>query len=167
MDLDLDRMFYGKQIDRLFEESGRPVVVVFREKHADDQSACLNRDELERVCLTKLWIRYHMGYFCVSPKPRLPPLSKDVVNAMRDGETKKGATDEWAYYVRECARHEDEIEQLKTIEAALRARDGTLAFSVLQSRSDGEYEGFDVEPARKIDDAPAGDLLSVKPDWVD
>ena len=69
MDLDRIREFYGKRIDRLFEEPGRPVTVVFREKHGDDQSACLNRDELERVCLTKLWSRYHIDYFDVGLKP--------------------------------------------------------------------------------------------------
>ena len=161
MELDRIREFYDKQIDRLFEEPGRPVVVVFRERHGDDQSVCLNRDELDRVCLAKLWARYHGGYFDVSPIPALPPISKDVVDAMRDGETKKGATDEWAYYVRECRSHDDAIGQLETVTAALRDRDGTLAFAALQVRDIGEFE-----PATKIWDPPAGDLLSVKPNWA-
>ena len=167
MDLDRIREFYGKRIDRLFEEPGRPVTVVFREKHGDDQSACLNRDELERVCLTKLWSRYHIDYFDVGLKPTPPPIPKDAVDAMIDGGIKRCAVDEWACYDREHGQHEDAIKQLEMVKAALRDRDGTLAFAVLQARDNGEYESFDVEPATKIWDAPTGDLLSVKPDWVD
>lgn len=157
--------FYGKRIDVLFSEPGRPVVVVFQEEPENDQYACLNRDEFKRVCLTKLWSHYHMDYYEVDPKPAIPPIPKDKIAALPDGETKRGALEEWASYERGCDLHEDSVNLLEIVETALLARDGTLAFAVLQIRSDYEYERFDVWPTT-IEDPPAGDLLSVKPDWV-
>lgn len=159
--------FYGKRIDRLFTEPGRPVFVVFREKHEYNKSICLNRDELERVCLTKLWNNYHMDYYWADSKPTIPPIPKDEIDAMPDGETKSGALEEWASFSHRCDSHERSTEQLEVVETALRDRDGTLAFAVLQIRGDAEheYEGFDVGPTM-IEDPPAGDLLSVKPEWM-
>ncbi len=170
MNLDRVREFNGKRIGRLFGEPGRPVVVVFREKHADDKYACLDRDELERVCLKKLWERYHTGHYCdfgdPNPEPVPPPIPKDEVFALPDGETKRGATEDWRSYAAAVSGRSESAELLGMVEAALRGRDGTIAFAVLQSCRCGEYEGFEVESARNAEDTPAGDLLSVKPDWV-
>lgn len=169
MDLDRMREFHGRRIDRLFgEEPGRPVIVVFREKHADDTTACLDRDELERVCLNKLWERYHTGHYCdfgdTDPEPSRPPIPKDEVGALPDGETKRGATEDWRRYEASLSHRRESAKLLGTVEAALRGRDGTIAFAVL--RRGGEYEGFEVGSARKAAAPPDGDLLDVKPDWV-
>lgn len=155
--------YYNKLIDSLFE-SGRPVIVVFREKHGDHLLACLDRCELEQVCLYALWERYHLGYFIVNSKPTLPPIPKDKIDAMPDGETKSGAVEEWKCYDRECSWHKDASRQLETVETALRDRDGTSAFAVLRARSDREYEYFGFEIGEKVDGPPEVDLLNIEPD---
>ncbi len=171
MDLDRMREYHGRRIDRLFGETpGRPVVVVFREKHADDRSACLDRAELEQVCLKKLWERYHMGHYCdfgdpdPDSEPMRPPIPKADVYAMQDGETRSGATEDWRQYDAAVSNRRESAELLETVKAALSGRDGTIAFAMLQACNCGEYEGFEIESARSADGPPAGDLLGVKPD---
>jgi len=172
MDMDIDRIRnVGERIDKLFELSPphrskrRPVIVVFREKHADAKFACLDRSELERVCLSALWDRFHMGYYEVDPEPVVPAISREDVDAMPDGGIKTAATEEWKQYDRARSWHRETTERMELVAAALRHRDGTTAFAVLEACSGGEYEGFEVEPAQKIEDPPRVDLLSVKPPW--
>ena len=157
----------NKRIDRLFE-SKRPVIIVFREKHADVKFACLNRNELECVCLSTLWERYHMGYYCDfgdtdSHTPNMPPISKSDINTMPSGITKNAANQEWEHYEAELSAQKETTHQLKLIETALRERDGTIAFAILKNHSGGEYEGFEVESSNKIENLPQTDLLNIKP----
>lgn len=163
------RKYINKQIDKLFEH-GRPVIIVFREKHSDIIFACLNRNELEDVCLGKLWERYHMGYYCDfgdnSQPPNPPPISKNDIEAMSDGITKNAAIQEWEHYEAAIAWGKKENEQLKLVETSLRDKDGITAFAILRNCRDGEYEGFEVESATAIENPPEVDLLNVKPDWV-
>lgn len=169
MDIDGMRKFYGRRIDGLFGAAGRPVVVAFREKHGDGRYACLDRGELEAVCLEKLWERYHMGYYGNADDegdpPAPPPIPKADIPAMPEGLTRSAAAQEWRQHEASLSRRRAEAEELEAVTAALRGRDGTLAFAVLQSRGDAEYEGFDVEPGAEIGGPPAGDLLSTK-DWA-
>lgn len=172
MDIDTHwRKRIGERIDKLFELSPthrskrRPVIVVFREKHADAKFACLDRGDLERVCLSVLWDRFHAGYYEVDPEPAPPPISREEVDAMPDGGIKTAAIEEWKQYDRERSWHRETAERMELVAAALRERDGAAAFAVLEACSGGEYEGFEAEPAQKIEDPPRVDLLSVKPPW--
>lgn len=163
------RKYISRQIDKLFE-LGRPVIIVFREKHSDIKFACLNRNELEHICLDKLWERYHMGYYCDfgddSQPPNPPPVSKDFIETLPDGVIKDAAVQEWKSYEAKISWSKEENEQLKLVETSLRERDGTTAFAILRDHEDGEYEGFEVELATEIENPPKVDLLKVKPDWV-
>jgi len=153
-----------RRINKLFED-GRPVIVVFREKHCDPKHACLDRDEFERLCLTAVWERYHRGYYEAHPEPATPPLSKEQVAAMPDSDTKRAAQKEWEHHAAASGWRQGSLEILELAETALRDRDGALAFLVLDARSDGEYEGFEVEASPFIDEPPPN-LPETAPEWV-
>ena len=153
-----------RRINELFED-GRPVIVVFREKHCDPKHACLDRNEFERLCLTAVWERYHRGYYEAYPEPSPPPLSKEQVAAMPDSDTKRAAQAEWEHHASATGWHRESLEILGLAETALRDRDGAIAFLVLDARSDAEYEGFEFETSPAIDEPPSN-LLGIAPEYV-
>lgn len=168
-ELDQMRKHIGEQINKLFKHK-RPVIIVFREKHEHAKFACLNRNELELVCLEKLWKRYHMGYYCDfddnSQPPNLPPISKIDIKTMPDGITKDAAIQEWEHYESAISWDKKTNERLKLVKTSLHERDGVIAFSILRECRDNEYEGLDIEPAIKIENLSRIDLLTEKPDWL-
>jgi len=154
-----------KRIEKMFEGGGR-VVVVFREKHADPKHACLSAEEMERLCLAAVWERYHQGYFAVeTSEVQRPPLEREAVEALPDGDTKRAAQREWKQYDSALGWRREEKAQREMAETAMRERDGALAFLLLEARSDYEYEGFEVEVTRPVEELPP-DPLGTAPSWV-
>lgn len=161
----MDRNGLRRYFRKRFDTFCWPMVVRFREKHHDDQFACINSADLERVCLAKLWQRYHMNYYCVNQKPAKLPVTQSAAKTWPAGAAKRGLAADWENYQTALRRYEEETERLKLVEAALRERCGELAFTVLEACTGGEYEGFEIDSG-KIGDLPKGNLLSDKPEWM-
>lgn len=162
MDMNKVRIFYDKRINKLFE-SGRPVIVIFKEKHCDSRFVCLDQNEFEQIFLEILWTRYHQGYYEYDPKPTKLSITEDDIETMKDGGMKNGAIADLEQYKSDCIWYEKSVEQMELITTSLQERDGVIAFAVLEARSGGEYEGLEIESAINICGVPNVELLVTKP----
>lgn len=154
------------EIERLFAESeGRPLSLVFIGKHGREMFVCTDAGEAYNFCLSVLWQRYHSGYyFEEEEEPSLPPLTKEQIDQMPYGETKRGALNEWAGYERSLRWYRDSMHGMEQARLALTQRDGETAFVILWGRRHGEYEEFEIVSTERPAVLPKGDLLQEKPD---
>lgn len=153
----------SKRIDKLFE-SGRPVLIIFRDKHEDHHSICLNRNELEMECLEWVWLRYHDDYYDVIPEPTKPIITQEQSSAMPNCEAKQGALRDLLNYRTELYEHTETAYWGEMVNIALKNRDGVTAFAVLESHSDHQYNGFEIKKSEVIRNLPNVDLLEVRPE---
>lgn len=152
----------SKRIDELFE-SGRPVLIIFGDKHENHYSICLNRDELEVACLEWVWIKYHDNYYGIIPEPMKPTITQEQIDAMPNCEMKQGALRDWLSYKTELHGHQETTYWGEIINIALQNRDGVMAFAVLEAHNDYQYESFEVKKSEAIKIPPNVNLLKIEP----
>jgi hypothetical protein len=148
-------------ISRLFEDGA--VICTFKGKYSSENFTCLHPDELKDVALYILWRRWHSGnYFSDPSKPVAPSIPEDQVFSMPNDSIKEAAVMAWQNYRSEIRHYEQCVFDNARVEYALQNREGLLAYIILVSRSDYEYEYMDVYRLDKFN-IPDGDLLNTKP----
>lgn len=163
MTLDKLRNDTNGRIDKLFA-SGRPVSIIFGDKHENHYSVCLNKDELEVACLHQVWIKYHDNYYGVIPEPMKPTITQGQIDEMPNCEAKQGALRDWLNYKTELYGHKETTYWGEIINIALQNRDGVMAFAILEAHNDYQYEGFEVKKSEATRIPPNVDLLAARPE---
>lgn len=74
------------------------------------------------------------------------PVAEEKRRMLREEARKK-----LAYYKRELAYHEDEVENYARIEKAMKEKDAKLAWECIRDAGEGEYEGYSIERAEALE----------------
>lgn len=121
-------------------------IVVLKEKHGDRYLAAPTLDDFYSQCLSIVKSRHEeeCWYDYDSDIPESPALTKEQVKALKDGCIKQAAEEEWERYEQAIKQAESNKEERTMLKLAL-AGDGLMAALFLKGRSDGEYEGFELE----------------------
>lgn len=139
----MSREGYIKRLGRLV---GPDVVLVFQEKHGDRKFKVPTVESLYKVALKVLADR--MEYDIVEPddsdRPNIGFTKEDLTNGkFPEGSLILAAAQKvWKDAQSQDSEYQIAAQQLKDATKALKEKDGALAFSVLESRNDWEYEGF-------------------------
>ncbi len=123
-------------------------IIVVTEKHGTRYFAADTKDQLHASALKILSERLTDGYWYAEPeKPTQPVLLSDEQIAMlpKDSSTRIHAEDERKVYRRAVRNYEEDLLRYNAIRKAVADKDGAAAWKVLQSRTDHEYEGCDLE----------------------
>ena len=123
-------------------------VLIAKEKHGTRYMDASTKDAFLANALKLMKERIgHGWYYELEPGegPKVPELTQDQVDALPDGEIKDTAKAQWKRYRRQLRdRAEDDNFAVK-VRKALADEDGELAWDVLRTRSDAEYEYVSLE----------------------
>lgn len=134
------------------ERNYEPSVLVLHEKHGDYYLNALTPEALCKSALSVLKGRMESGDFYNEPeyeKPQQPELSREKAYALPVGKVKDLAERQWIEYNRALRDYEEENKQYNDIKKAIENEDGRMAYQILCSRSDYEYERISLELLRE------------------
>lgn len=125
-------------------------IAEFTEKHDSTRFVILNDEELDAVCLYMLQERLRQGYWYHKPKePEQPTYTKEEAENLK-GPAREAALQELKTYTSAKRRHEDNGDEWDQIQKTVKNKDGKEAFNILRSRSDHEYERFELHIAHRL-----------------
>jgi hypothetical protein len=147
MDIICMHKFLEKRLEQITKT---PHVMVTHEKHGIriwDASSC---ESIFKSCLDLLEERAETGWVSKPDEQYIqrykPDLTKDQADALPEGTIKLEALKQIKTYSVKKKRLRQEKEEWDEIQKALKNEDGALAFMILDTRRDHEYENFTFEP---------------------
>ena len=123
-----------------------PMLLIFNEKHGNRYFEIANDEALFKAALKIVTERLKAGYWY--EKPRACPKALDYTLAEIVSMPKSlqpQAEKALRVYEGELAAHNDEVEEYTKIERAVAEKNGRIAYEILRSREDAEYEGFELK----------------------
>lgn len=137
-----------------------PMLLVFKEKHGDRYYHVVDDKMLLAVALKILTERFEEGYWYGEPSdlpdpPKAPDFTKEQVEAMPES-LRPAAYKKLHDYAVAMRQYNEEVDDYRRIEKAVREKDGREAWQALNDRSDAEYEGFNLERYESVDEDEEG-----------
>lgn len=83
------------------------------------------------------------GYYDPGEGPKSPTYSKEEIETLK-GPAKEAAQNEWKKFKKASEYHQNEKQTYNDIKQALDTNNGVEAYSVLDLRSDYEYEKMEI-----------------------
>jgi hypothetical protein len=128
-----------------------PVIMTVHGDDFDNTYFCATEQDFHNACLEELASRVNVGYIYAPDEPKEKPLSVEELKQLPDNEAVlKTIQDQQTKVVQRWDEYEEEQEQVNLIATALRESDGELAWRILQSRNDYEYEYTDLQRVRPV-----------------
>lgn len=121
-------------------------ILVFKEKYGDRYfDASTPEKELDaylKIAKQRIKDGYWYDIDCVVPEE--PEISKEQIAKMKDSGLKTAAIQEWENYEYNL-RYLKECEETEKLIKLVKKGDKQAAKTLIWSRRDGEYEGFEIE----------------------
>lgn len=150
-----------KYFDRVLDPKrlSQGVALVFHEKHDDRRFNVKCQDDVFKVCLKIVKERFEDGWYS-GEASAVPTYPVDAVEKIIADLKVKGAqsheydyltkqVQSWRYSVKNVVEENKFLEQVKE---AIKEKSGKLAYLILESRQDGEYEGFELDAFESVED---------------
>lgn len=126
----------------------RARIVMFDEKHSQRHFIYNNRAEFYAIMLFVLIERFESGdWYFEGDMPEEMEMSLDEIEKIKDQATKDFALEKYHNYQRELKDYQKENQQYLNIEKAVQEKNGQIAYNIMASRRNYEYENFEtIEP---------------------
>lgn len=122
-------------------------VLIFEEKHGNRYFHVSNDKELQAASLQVLTDRHKAG--CWYPKPEESDVKPSELDKL-PASLQKAVNESWSEYSHAMRDYNQEVVEYKTIDRAVRDKDGEAAWNILNARKDAEYEGLQLEPYEEV-----------------
>ena len=131
----------------------RPSVLVCDEKHGNRYLPAKDDAEMFRSALKVLGERLKDGYWYTKPDGKAPEKPDVDESEIGNLPVSLQATDRqlWKRYEAAIDARKEELAEYAAIERAVSERDGELAWRILRSRRDYQYEGVMIVELEEVD----------------
>lgn len=119
-------------------------IAVFREDNGNRYFDACTTEDIGRACVSVLKQRKQEGWF-TKPGPEPVPPSRKPEDFEDDKELQKAVTRQWANYTVNLRDWKEEVSDWEDLQEAVNTDNYYVAFTLCQSRSGYEYEGFSLE----------------------
>ena len=126
-------------------------IIVFDEKHGDRYFDASTAAKLQAVALKILTERLKSGYWYFKPEPFKEDPEKEIEKLTKDSEQitdsflRNAAEERIGRLHKGLDAYKRDTRMWEEIQKAVKEKDGNLAYQLLNSRRNYEYEGFDLE----------------------
>lgn len=128
-------------------------IIIFKEKHGSQHFIAHNLGELEKIALKVFKERVEDEYwydYSDLEEPVRPDISKEDAEKLKNEQIKRSVLEAWKSYEYDLKNNKEWLEEKRLYESALKDERGNIALAFLDSRRNGEYEGFEIIDAEII-----------------
>jgi len=118
-------------------------LIVLKEKHGTSFLNASTESKLHRAALSVVEARLHpqWGHYYEEDPPEPINITQEDIDKLPDGRGKDALIKQLENYREEVAAYERDNRTYLNAKKAIKTKDGKLAWQILQSRDDWEYEG--------------------------